>query len=136
MANSLREVGRTLNTDYFVAADDVLIVMPHPGSRDDGETARENVRFQLDYARKLGRRIGTVVYVANLLSQDAAARKVYSSEMDPECVYGAALIVSNQLSRAIGSFFLGLARPPFPTRMFDGVEAAIAWLETQRPEGP
>lgn len=134
MTPRLIEVGRTVNTDYFLAKEDVLVVMPRPGTKDDGDTARANVRFQLDYAHKVGRRIGTIVVVSNLLSQDAAARRVYANEMDPELFFAAALVVSNQLSRAIASFFLGLAKPAFPTRMFEGIEQALAWLDAQRPE--
>lgn len=132
----LREVGHTVNTDYFLAQDDVLVVMPRPGITDDGDSARENVRFQLDYARTLGRKIATIVYVSNLSSQDAAARRVYAEEMDPELIFGAALVVSNPLSRAIASFFLGFARPRFPTRMFEGMDPALTWLDTQRPPLP
>lgn len=135
MTAQFREVGRTENTDYFVAADDVLIVMPRTGTVDDAASAAANVEFQLGYARKLGKKIGTVVHLPGLLSQDSGARKIYANDMDPELVYGAALIVSNALSRAIGSFFLGLTKPKFPTRLFDNVDNAIAWLEQQRPEG-
>lgn len=125
-----------MNTDYYTAAEDVLVVMPRPGTTDDGRSARANVDFQLGYAKKLGRKIGTLVYVSNLRSQDAPARRVYADEMDPDLIFAAALVVSNPLSRAIASFFLGFARPRFPTRMFEGMDPALAWLDTQRPPAP
>lgn len=134
MSARLRNIGRTVNTDYFLVTDDVMVVMPRRGTQDDGQSARANVCFQLDYARALGRKIGVVVVLTNLLSQDAAARKVYAEEMDPELVFGAALVVSNPLSRAIGSFFLGFTKPKFPTRLFETVDAAVAWLEGCRSE--
>ncbi len=63
------------------------------------------------------------------MSQDAAARRVYAEEMDPRLVHGTALVVSNPLSRAIGSFFLGLTKPRIPVALFPSVEAAVPWLE-------
>jgi len=53
--------------------------------------------------------------------------------MQPALFYGAALIVTNPLARAIGSFFLGLTRPAVPTKLFESVEEAAAWAATQRP---
>jgi hypothetical protein len=52
--------------------------------------------------------------------------------MDPQVFFAAALVVANPLARAIGSFFLGLTRPGVPTKLFDSIDAALAWVDTQR----
>jgi hypothetical protein len=70
--------------------------------------------------------------MANMLSQDAEARRAYQ-EIDTDLFYGGGLVVENGLSRALGSFFLGLSRPHVPTRLFDTVDKAIEWLKTVRP---
>ena len=36
------------------------------------------------------------------------------------------------LSRAIGSFFIGLSKPPVPTRLFKSIDEALAWLRSIR----
>jgi hypothetical protein len=127
-------LGETVNTRYFAAADDVVLVMPNAGTRDDAVSARENVDFQMGHARKLGRRCGFVVLLGQLVSQDAQARRVYAEGMDPALCFASALVVSNPLSRAIGSFFLGLSRPKIPTKLFESVDAALAWMDAVRGE--
>jgi hypothetical protein len=126
-------LGRTYNTHYYRLADDVLIVMPDKGLRDDGASARINIDFQAAYARMLGRRCSVVVVLDSLTSQDSEARRIYAAGMQPDLFFAAALIVTSPLARAIGSFFLGLTRPSVPTKLFESIEDAIAWVATQRP---
>jgi hypothetical protein len=127
-----KPLGRTYNTRYFLATDDVMIVLPDQGLRDDGASARVNVDFQTSYARMHGRPCAVVVVIDSLASQDSEARRIYAG-MDARLFYGAALIVNNPLARAIGSFFLGLTRPAIPTKLFETVDAALAWCATVRP---
>jgi hypothetical protein len=129
-----KPLGRTLNTHYFLLADDVLIVLPDKGLRDDGASAQVNIDYQISYARLLGRRCCVIVVIDSLSSQDSEARRIYASGMQPTLFYAAALVVTSPLARAIGSFFLGLTKPAVPTRLFESVEAAAAWAVTQRPE--
>jgi hypothetical protein len=131
----LTRVGRSSNCDYLVASPDVLIVVPDAGVRDDVTAAEENAAWQLDYARRLGRPCAVVVLMSRLLGQDPGARRVYSTKMDPELIWASALVVQSPLSRAIGSFFMGLSRPRFPARLFESVEGAIQWVESMRPQG-
>ena len=50
-----KNVGKTSNTDYYIAESDsdILIVVPHEGTVDNPKDARENVIFQSGYARSL-----------------------------------------------------------------------------------
>jgi hypothetical protein len=128
-----KPLGRTFNTHYFLLADDVLIVLPDKGLKDDGASARVNLDYQTAYARLVGRRCCVIVVIDSLTSQDSEARRIYAAGMQPSLFYAVALIVSSPLARAIGSFFLGLTRPPVPTRLFETVEDAAAWVVTQRP---
>jgi hypothetical protein len=128
-----KPLGRTYNTHYYLLSDDVLIVLPDQGLRDDGASARINIDFQSAYARMLGRRCCVIVVLDSLSSQDSEARRIYAAGMQPSLFYAAALIVTNPLARAIGSFFLGLTRPAVPTKLFESVEDAANWVATQRP---
>lgn len=116
---------------YYAAGSDVLIVLPDPGLKDDEASARENVAFQIEFAKRAGRRVGLVVYLSSLSSQDPAARKVYA-ELDPELFLGSALVVANPLARAIGSFFMGLSRPKFPAKLVETIEDGIVWFSDMR----
>ena len=128
-----KPLGRTFNTHYFLLADDVMIVLPNKGLKDDGASARVNMDYQTAYARLVGRRCCVIVVIDSLTSQDSEARRIYAAGMNPALFYAVGLIVTNPLARAIGSFFLGLTRPPVPTKLFESVEEAAAWVVTQRP---
>jgi hypothetical protein len=129
-----KSVGSTVNTDYTIADPDILIVTPKPKTVDNPELARINVEFQANYASQLGSKCSVVVVMTNLLSQDAATRRIYSEGITPAQFFGIALVVGNPLARAIGSFFMGISRPEVETKMFNSVENAVAWLQTIRPE--
>lgn len=130
MSIELTKVGDTFNTEYFMFELDILVVNPTPGYKDNVEAARSNMEWQQTFARKLGTKCGLVVVLNNLLSQDAESRKVYSDGLLPELFYGSALVVSNPLSRAIGSFFIGLSKPVIPLTLVKSIADGIAWLGT------
>ncbi len=44
-----------------------------------------------------------------------------------------ALIVATPLSRMSGNFFLSVAQPDLPTRLFDDEASAVAWLSSFVP---
>ena len=129
-----KNVGSTVNTDYTIADPDILIVTPKPGTMDNPELARINVEFQTDYARQHAEKCAVVVIISNLLSQDAATRRVYTEGINSSLFFGVGLVVGNPLARAIGSFFMGLSRPEIPTKMFTSIESAVEWLQSIRPE--
>lgn len=133
-----QRVGSTANTEYRTprGAGDILIVLPEVGLRDDAASARMNIEFQVQYAARVGRPCAVVVLLGSLTSQDAEARRIYASGMQPERFFAVSLVVTSALSRAIGSFFLGLSRPSVPTKMFGDFDKAIAWAESQRPSPP
>jgi hypothetical protein len=131
-ADGWTPVGRTSNTRYFRGAPDVLFVIPDDGVKDDGASAEINADFQIRFARELGHPVAVVVHMTSLLSQDADARRVYASRMDISDFYAAALVAGNPISRAIASFFLGLTKPKFPTRVHDSFESALAWIDSVR----
>lgn len=132
--SAYKQVDVTSNTVLYVpdTDPDILIVVPLEGTLDTGEDARQNVQHFHAYARSLGRPCGAVVIMANMLSQDAEARRAYQG-IDTSLFYGGGLVVEDALSRALGGFFLGLSRPNVPTRLFDTIDSAIAWLKTMRP---
>lgn len=57
------------------------------------------------------------------------ARIFAASEEACEITSAAALLVGSPVSRVIGNFFLGINRPPYPTRLFTSEAEAIKWLK-------
>jgi hypothetical protein len=129
-----KKIGDTTNTEIYIAESDpdILIIVPREGTKDNFKDACENVAYYHNYARSLGRPCGSLVVMSNMLSQDAEARRAYAT-LDPGLLYGGALVVGNALSRALGSFFVGLNRPKVPTKLFDTIENGLQWLKTMRP---
>lgn len=122
-----KPVGESSNSRYYEIEPYVLGAVPNEGAKDDLGGARDNVRFQMDHFRKLGRGGVVVVFFDRLVSQDKDARRVYQIEPDPELMRGTALVGGTPLGRAIASFFLGLARPRIPVKMFSDLDGALVW---------
>jgi hypothetical protein len=128
-------IGETSNARNYAVEPNVLAVVPHPGSHDTGETARENILAQAAHLRPRGGGV-VLIFFDNLASQDKDARRVYQAESDPDWMRGTALIGGSMMSRAIGSFFLGLSRPRTPLRMFESCEEALAWARELNGRSP
>ena len=62
----------------------------------------------------------------------AVSREARAYACGPEAaalVSAQAVVVGSPVSRIIGSFFLGLNKPGFPTRMFTSEDEAADWLK-------
>lgn len=126
--HSLTALGESANTDYFALDDDVLVGIPRQGSLDDGSTAQSNADFQIGFFRERGRKGGVVIFFDRMANQNREARKVYA-EMDV-AVTATALVGGSALTRAMASFFLGIARPKVPVKLFADFEGAVRWLRS------
>ena len=62
-------------------------------------------------------------------SQDRDARQYYSSPEVTQETRAAALLVASRLSMVLARFFITLAKPSIPTRMFTDEAEALAWLK-------
>lgn len=128
-----QHLGNLSGADYYQVDDDILLIVPLKGFFDSPKQARESAEFQNACARQMGKRCGNVIVMSNVLSQDAETRRIYSEHAASGLFYGVALIVDNALSRALGSFLVGMAQVKIPIKLFDSVEKGIEWLRTIRP---
>lgn len=112
---------------FYRIGPDVLLAIPRPGFQQTEPAARASLEALDRIARDAGRKQCMVVLLDRVVSQDAGARRVWSSTRAPETRCGQALVCDSLLARAIGSFFLGLNRGSVPTRMFADLDAASAW---------
>lgn len=123
---ALTRVSESENTTYYSLDDDVLIAIPHEGSKDTGASARSNRDAQVRYFQEKGKRGGIAIFFDRMTSQDKDARKVY--EVMDDVLTCSALIGGSMLTRAMFSFFLGLARPRVPVKLFSDLESALPWI--------
>jgi len=125
--------GTLAGANYYLVDTDIILIIPGKDFFDNAGQARESVEFQDAYARKLGKKCATLVVMSNVLAQDAETRRVYNEQAANGLYYGAALIVDNALSRALGSFLIGMSQQKVPIKLFDSVEKGIDWLRSIRP---
>jgi hypothetical protein len=119
--------GPTVGAYYWVTPD-VLVAVPELGTVQTEEKARRSLAEFNRLADVAGRRLAVIVLVDRVTSQDAASRRVWSREERPKRL-ALALVCASPLSRAIGAFFIGLNRPPTPTRMFRTFERALEFCQ-------
>jgi hypothetical protein len=120
-------IGETTNSKCYMIEPDIMLAVPHAGTRDTEVTARENAAFQIGYFRDHGV-CGVVLIMADRIqSLEKEARRVYQDEIGPPHVRAAGMIGVSLLARAIGSFLIGLSKPRIPFKLFGSLEAATTW---------
>jgi hypothetical protein len=112
---------------YYRIEPDLIVALPNPSLRQSAEAAEASLNALDAIARSAGRKQGVLVLIDQVASQDAGARRVWSTPRHQETRCCQGLVSSTLLARAIGSFFLGLNKAAVPTRMFADLESAAAW---------
>jgi hypothetical protein len=115
---------------YYWAATDVLVAVPELGTIQTEEIAQRSLDEFNRLADEAGRRLAVIVLVDRVTSQDSGSRRVWSRPQEKPRRCALALVCASALSRAIGAFFIGLNRPPTPTRMFRDFERALEFCKT------
>jgi len=126
--------GRTARTSYFRVSERILAAWPDERCIDDEVSALENNQFQRHYFEQLGKTGVVVIFFDRIASQDRGARTVYARRTSPDWAAGIALIGGTMLTRALGSFFMGLSQPAVPTRMFPDLATAMPWIDARLAE--
>ncbi|MEM9695882.1 MAG: hypothetical protein AAGA56_25285, partial [Myxococcota bacterium] len=100
-------------------------------SSDTEASAKENCAFQTDFFTERGKKGGVIVFFDRMKSQDKDARRVYGEIRSLSCT---AMVGGTLLTRAMFSFFLGVARPKVPVKLFGDVEGALTWVRAVTAE--
>ncbi|GMQ89149.1 MAG: hypothetical protein BMS9Abin09_0607 [Gammaproteobacteria bacterium] len=75
-----------------------------------------------------------LVYAESVASAEYEAQQFASTEQAIELTTCLAIIVKSFFTRAMGELFMKFHKPPYPTRVFNSEENALAWLETFLPD--
>lgn len=108
--------------------DGIIYGRFHDGAEVTGEDARENLAGITDFT--LGRQMPVLVDLRPIRSQSAEARSVFAGPEATAVTAAVALVFDSPLARVLGNFYLGFNRPVMPTRLFNSVHEAEAWLRT------
>ena len=75
-----------------------------------------------------------LVYAESVASAEYEAQQFASTEQASELATCLAIIVKSFFTRAMADLFMRFHKPPYPTRVFNDEQAALAWLETFLPD--
>ena len=104
----------------------VLVVAPKPGVHDSEDKADYHRQRLESLIREIGSSQTVIVLIDNIGHQDKGARRTWANA-NPQAIHAVALVCSSTLARAIGSFYLGIARPAMPTKLFATFDQAREW---------
>ena len=112
---------------------DVLDWTYHHGAVVDLTAAEEEVTAIDDYLVQAGvRHVRLRIDIRPIRSISRQARALFSSDgISEKYVIALGLVIKGPVSRMIGNFYLNWHRPPHPTRLFNELEPATAWLASQ-----
>ncbi|MBK7861542.1 MAG: hypothetical protein IPJ65_23595 [Archangiaceae bacterium] len=98
---------------------------------ENAEVTGADAREHLGVMSRLtgGQKARVLVDLRAARSQSREARQLYSGAESDAHTCCCALVVGSPISRVLGSFFLGLNKPRYPTRIFTSPEDAERWLE-------
>ena len=91
------------------------------------EDAQKEVAFAAEVGG--GQKVLSIVDISNVKSVEQKARRYYSGVEAGRAYKAVALVVNSPISKMLGNFFLGLNKPPMPTKLFNSKEEGIAWLK-------
>lgn len=114
---------------YYRTPAGLIVIAPTLKSVETGDLALSGLKLLRRFADEAGKPIRVAILMDRIRDQTPEARRVWSQEISPDWYAKAALVAESMLGRAITSFYLGLARPPVPTKVFATLALAFAWLE-------
>ena len=130
----LETVGGTRAGEYRLVEPGILLAVPRQGYRQSVDGARASLEEQVRLSKRYGRPLVVLVLVDRVQDQDSRSRRVWRDEPKPEYTLGLGLVGIAPLTRAIGSFFIGLSRPRIPTGLFSSLEEGVAWARGLQEE--
>ena len=117
----------TRTARVWLRADGVIQLVTLPGIQEGLEDAKENIAAIAGFASEKKRPV--LVGIPGIKGIDREARIYYSSQEATRMMNALALLVDSPVSRVLANFFIGLYKPPVPTKLFTSEEEAVAWLK-------
>lgn len=94
------------------------------------EVTSDDVVEMLETRKKLmnGGRGPILADVRHIKSVTKGARDMGNNEEGIRITTAFAILIESPVSQTIGNFFIGVTKPPYPTRLFTEEDKAIEWL--------
>lgn len=120
---------------YFDDENKILIVFVVP----QAELTIEDARVCTAWMKRLAGNVPRPMLgdFGNMKSQTKECRDYFTKDPNHLQAYSAiAILVNSPLTRMLANFFIGINKPPKPTRLFDDRKKAIEWLVEQGKQHP
>jgi hypothetical protein len=72
--------------------------------------------------------VAVLLDISTVDAMTRASRRIFFGQLGVEHISALAVVVRTEVSRMIATFMAGLSDPPFPTRVFEDQQQALAWL--------
>lgn len=104
----------------------IVICRVKPGASLELADAEEQIRVMGSINGGIRRPVLVDMGAMHSISRDC--RRYFSGPESAKVESAVALLVKSPLARAIGNFFMGVNKTPYPTRLFTSEPEAMAWL--------
>ncbi|HEX6193559.1 MAG TPA: hypothetical protein VFZ42_14395 [Chitinophagaceae bacterium] len=94
--------------------------------------AREIVKTRLEFADH--KPVVALVYNLGVVSFNKDARDYLASDEGVQGVIAGAIVLDSPVGSFLGNFYLSVAKPKIPSRIFSKKEAAMKWLNKYRKQ--
>lgn len=118
---------RENNKIKFTLEDGILYTDCFPKTIMTLEDGKESTRISAEMVNY--KPLPLLCDLTNVISMSQECRKHFSGPEHASTFSKAALIVTGDISRLIGNFFLGFNKPLKPTKLFSNKEDALKWLK-------
>ena len=127
MITTQGSVVETRTARIWLEDNEILRTVIYPKSELTFEDARDILDRHIELVGD--NRVVSLVDIRQIKSVTREARTHATDESVSRFALALALIVDTPVSRVIGNFFLGINRPPYPTRLFTSEREAVNWLK-------
>lgn len=112
-------------TAYFWLDEDGMVVIFSKPGKHELHHATKNIEISIELIGDKERPL--LIDMTTVKSMSRAARQEYATK-GSEKPTAVALVSSSLASRIIANFFMGLNKPPVPTRVFNDFASAKKWI--------
>jgi len=122
---------KTTTAEIWLDAEGIIWVV-YSQSDLDRNAIEENFKVVLELGGGVPRPLLNIVQ--SVTGTDKGGRDYGTRPEIIQAVSALALVTSSMVSKVLGNFFIFVAKPEYPTRLFSSENEALAWLRHYLPE--
>ena len=117
----------TKTSQFWLDEDGILWVKTLPQAYYTLADAQRNVAIMHQLAGSIKRPV--LVEMKQIKGMAGDARSYSAGDAVVSITSALAMVIDSPLGKVLGNLWLGINKPPFPTKMFNSETAAVGWLK-------